>query len=93
MHPRMWREVAKVIARTALYLCQKVSGNQERIMKAGKCYMYMGMKADLGNYLVIEVPSISTRILEKTLVKTMCSHMEDKKATGNSMDSQTTNCD
>lgn len=50
------------------------------------------MKADLEKYLLIELPSVSTRILEKTLVKTMCSHMEDKKVIWNSMDSQTTNC-
>lgn len=60
-------------------------------MKTGKSYV--GMKADLGNYLLIELPSISTRILKKTLVKTMCNHMEDKKATGNSMNSQTANSD
>lgn len=34
---------------------------------------------DQGSCLLMELPSVSTRILEKTLVKTMCSHMEDKK--------------
>lgn len=83
---------AEVIARTALYLLQKVPRHQEKILKAGKCYMGMGMDTDLGNYLLKELPSVSTRILEETLVKTMCNHMEDKKTIWNSMDSQTTNC-
>lgn len=54
--------------------------------------MHVSKKADLGNYLLIELPSVSTRILKKTLVKTMTCHMEDKKAIGNSMDPQTANC-
>lgn len=92
MYPRIWRKGAKTIARTALYLLQKVPRNQERILKAGKCYTYMSMKANLGNYLLIQLPSVSTRTLEETLVKTMCSHKEDEKVIWNSMDSQTANC-
>lgn len=34
-YPRMWREVAKVTTRTALYLLQKVPRNQERFLKSG----------------------------------------------------------
>lgn len=90
MYPRVWREVAKVIARTALHLLQKVLGIRRGSWRLAS-YMYIGMKADLGNYLLIELSSVSTRILEKTLVKTMYSHMEDKKVIWDSMDSQTTN--
>lgn len=32
----MWRELANITARTALYLLQKVPRNQERFLRAGK---------------------------------------------------------
>lgn len=94
MYPRTWREIVKVIARTALYLLQKGSRNQERILKSGNRQVLHACEHDgrSGELFADRPPLSFQRILEKTLMKTMCRHMDDNKAVGNSMDSQTTNC-
>lgn len=73
MDPRMWRELAEVTARTAFYLLWKVSRDQERFLRAGRSTRYRHVKgrADVGNYLLIKLPSVSTKILDKNLLKTV----------------------
>lgn len=40
----------------------------------------MSRKADLGNYLLINLPSVARKILEKTLLETMAKHMDSQMA-------------
>lgn len=43
----------------------------------------MSRETDLGNYLLINLPSVPRKILEKTLLETMSRHMEGKNTIGN----------
>lgn len=85
MHPKMWRLLAGVTARSTLYLLQKVSEDQKMFLRAGRWQALTACEQESrSRELLIKHSSVSMKILKKTPLKAMSRDMEGKKAIENS---------
>ena len=83
MHPRVWRELAGVVARLHSVIFEKSwqSGEIPGDWKKGSITSIFkkGKKDDPGNYQPVSVTSVLQKVMEQTLQETMLRHVEGRE--------------
>ncbi|KFV77161.1 hypothetical protein N308_00735, partial [Struthio camelus australis] len=83
MHPRVWRELADVMARPLSIIFERSwrSGEgPEDWKKANVTPVFQkGKKEEPGNYRLVSLTSIPGKVMEQLLLEVITKHLEDKK--------------